>query len=154
MLPVTLHVSDHARWTDVGDWDRGLRHTAARGLHRLDATDHRFERVGPAARKGDIAEAMHHRVCRHDRIIVDRDRSGGRRNDVGVVGVVGAFDDVADQVVGVGQGAFDVVVAPAGSIEAALDANERGQGRSSTEIVPVESRVTSRWRSHSGRGSG
>jgi len=76
-----------------------------------------YERVGLAAHRGDGMEAVRHRLRRHGRVQIDDGRLGRRRCHEGVVG---AFEDVADQVVGVSQGVFDVVVAPAGSVESTL----------------------------------
>ena len=47
-----------------------------------------------------------------------------------------------------------VNAAPACAVETAVAAGQRVHRRSSTETAPDESSVTSRWRSHSDRGSG
>ena len=94
-----------------------------------------------AARGSKIVEAVHDRVRRCHQVDVDGDRFGRRPADE-VVG--SAFEDVADEVGGVSERSFEVAVGPASAVEAAFVTGQWGHGRSSTEIVPVASRLTSR----------
>jgi hypothetical protein len=86
-------------------------------------------------------EPMHHRMRRHDGVAGVQ--PGHVRKIDGDV-VVGPLEHEPDQIVGMSNRPFEVVAAPARAVEAAVGAGEWGHGRSSTEIVPVASSVTSR----------
>ncbi len=145
---IPLDIADDAGRADLRLRDRHLGNATAGRLQRLDTTGHRFERASSATCHREFVESMHHAMSGHDQIAIDADGLFGLRRDGPLVG---AIEHVADQVVGVGKRAFEVVAAPARSVEPAVTAAERGHGRSSTLTVPLASRVTSRCRSHSGR---